>query len=101
MDPESRERRLHALIETWRRDAADEQRVSFCADELEAALAGVLQERQLNDIPKHLLWRLAEQFQGYRGNANEQYVKLSDLQAALVREGPPESHPQEPVGTKL
>jgi hypothetical protein len=29
------------LIVEWRREAAEEQRVSFCADELEAALSAV------------------------------------------------------------
>jgi hypothetical protein len=39
---------LRALVAKWRAEAAEEQRVSFCADELEAALrtlSGETEER--------------------------------------------------------
>jgi hypothetical protein len=40
---------------------------------------------QINDLPKYLLWRLAEAFQEFRPgyDADERYVKLSDLLKAL------------------
>lgn len=36
---ERRAQTVRELVQKWREDAAAEQRVSFCADELEAALA--------------------------------------------------------------
>lgn len=37
--------------------------------------------RQLDELPKYLLWRLVEAFQEYRPGygADDQYVKLSDV----------------------
>ena len=51
-------RSLEALIAKWRHEAADEQRVSFCADELEAALQAVeeppVQGETLQSIQRRL-----------------------------------------------
>lgn len=41
---------------------------------------------RIDALPKHLLWRLAEAFQEYRRgyDADDQYVKLSEVEAALA-----------------